>query len=119
MTAPALNPAEIEANIRRVSDRIANGVKVCDERYRAFLEADHDYDVAFAHAYMNADGPQTEKKYRAELETVLERKARDAADAAYRYADRMAKALESELRALQSVNKSVIGLYSTAGVGER
>ena len=118
MTAEVLNPVEVENGIREVSHNIGRGVRICDERYRAFLAADHDYDVAFARAYMDATGPAHERKYAAELEPVLERRARDEADAAYRYADRRAKALENELRALQSVGASVRSMYGTAGRGE-
>lgn len=119
MSVEIANPETVEHNIRNCSDRIANGVMVCDERYRAFLKADHDYDVAYAQAYMCHDGPAHEKRYAAELATRQERAVRDAADAAYRYADRQAKALENELRAWQSVGASVRSMYSVAGRGER
>lgn len=111
-----LNPVDVETAIRRVSERIARGVMVCDERYRAFLEADRNYDAAFAKAYLDHAGPAHEKKYAAELTTVRLREARDIADAAYRYADRQAKALQDELRALQSVGASVRAMYATAGI---
>ncbi|MEU8334857.1 hypothetical protein [Micromonospora tulbaghiae] len=110
-----LNPVDIEAAIRSCSDRIANGVRVCSERYGAFLAADAAYDQAYARAYMAHAGPSHEKRYAAELATVDERAVRDAADVAYRYADRQAKALELELRAWQSVNASVRSMYSVAG----
>lgn len=112
------NPVSIEAAIKDCYNRIANGVKVCDQRYQAFQEADHAYDIAVAHAMVDLDGPGYLKKFKAELATINERKARDTADAAYRYADRLAKALESELRALQSVGASVRAAYSAAGTGE-
>jgi len=112
------NPAEIEERIRDVSNRIANGVSVCDKRYRAFLDADRSLDAAFARAYMAHSGPAHEKKYAAEIATLEERKARDETDATYRYADRQARALENELRALQSVGASIRAMYATAGRGE-
>jgi hypothetical protein len=112
-----LNPVDIERAIRTCSDRIAASVKVCSERYSAYLTADADYDRAYARAYLAADGPQTEKKHVAELATEKERTARDTTDAAYRYADRQAKALENELRAWQSLGASVRSMYAVAGVG--
>lgn len=118
MTTP-FNPVDVEAAIRTISERIAKGVSVCDKQYRAFLSADHEYDLAYAAAYLAADGPQHERKYRAELATAKLRRDRDVADAAYRYADRQAKALEAELRAMQSVGASVRAMYAVAGVGER
>lgn len=112
-----VNPVSVENAIRNCADRIANGVGVCDKRYVAFLEAERTYDAAFARAYMDHDGPAHERRYAAELATQTEREARDVADAAYRYADRTAKALESELRALQSVGASVRSMFAVAGTG--
>lgn len=118
MSATIVNPVTVEQNIRTCSERITNGVMVCDERYRAFLAADRVYDAAYARAYTDHNGPSHEKRYAAELATQKEREARDTADAAYRYADRHAKALESELRAWQSVGASVRQMYGVAGRGE-
>jgi hypothetical protein len=112
------NPVAIENAIRDCANRIAESVTACDKAYTAFLAADHEYDIAFAHAYLRADGPAHAKKYHAELETDRERHKRDVADAAYRHADRQAKALDAELRAWQSVGASVRSMYGVAGRGE-
>lgn len=112
------NPVTIETAIRECANRIAKGVTVCAKAYEEFLKADHDYDVAFAHAYLDSEGPAHEKKYRAEIWTVEARSKRDVADAAYRHADRQARALETELRGLQSVGASVRSMYGVAGRGE-
>lgn len=113
-----LNPVDIEQAIRGIANRIAAGVKVCSDRYEAFLTADRDYDRAYAGAYMRHEGAAHEKKYAAELATHDERKARDVADAAYRYADRQHRALQDELRAYQSVGASIRQMYAVAGRGE-
>lgn len=119
MTAD-LNPVQVEQAIRECANRIANGVTVCAERYREFLRTEHAYDVAFAHAYLEAtDRPAHERKYLAEVATAEERSARDVADAAYRHAERQARALDAELRAWQSVGASIRSQYSVAGMGER
>lgn len=112
------NPVQVEQRIRETANRIAKSANVCDQRYRTFLEAEAAYDQAYARAYMRYDGPAHEKRYYAELQTANERAARDVADAAYRYADRLAKSLESELRAWQSVGASIRAAYSVAGTGE-
>lgn len=114
-----LNPVEVEQSIRDISERIARGVKVVSDRYGAFLSAERDYDQAFARAYMAHEGAAHERKYAAELATAVEREARDVADVAFRYADRTAKALENELRAMQSIGASIREQYRVAGVGER
>jgi hypothetical protein len=112
------NPVEVEQRIREISERISRGVSVCDERYRAHLAAERLYDAAYAQAYMDHQGAAHEKRYAAELATLDERRSRDETDAAYRYADRQARALENELRAMQSVGASIRAMYQTAGRGE-
>ena len=117
-TAEVMNPVTIEAAIRDCATRIASGVAVCNERYEAFLTADRNYDREFARAYLNAPGSIVAKKYEAEVATTDLREARDVADAAYRYADRLSRALQDELRAWQSVGASVRAMYAVAGRGE-
>lgn len=118
MSLDVLNPVNIENQIRDISARIANSATVCNSRYVILMNADRAYDQAFARAYMDHSGPQAEKKYAAELATAHEREVKDIADASYRYADRLAKALESELRAYQSIGASVRSMYAVAGRGE-
>lgn len=113
-----MNPVDIESAIREVANRIANGVKVCSERYKAFLAADRYFDYAFAQAYMAHEGAAHEKKYAATLATFGEREARDVADAAYKFAERKHRALQDELRALQSVGASIRSMYAVAGRAE-
>jgi len=112
------NPVVVEEKIAVISNRIANSVTTCSNAYRDFMKADLEYDRAYAKAYLDHDGPQTEKKYAAELATYDERSARDVADVAYRYADRLARALEAELRAMQSIGASIRMQYGVAGRGE-
>jgi hypothetical protein len=113
-----LNPVDIEQRIRQLADGISRGVKVCSDAYERFLLADRTYDRAYARAFLKASGSVDARKYQSELDTVEERDALDVADVAYRYADRNAKALESELRAYQSVGASVRAMYQVAGRGE-
>lgn len=115
MTSQVFNPVDVEQAIRQVSTQIAQNVRFADARYREFLDADRAYDQAFARAYMNHNGPAHEKRYAAELATTQERSDRDVADAAYRYADRQAKALDAELRSWQSVGASIRSMFSAAG----
>lgn len=118
MSIDVLNPVNIEQRIRDISERIAKSAGVCNDRYVAFAKASHAYELAFAKAYMAFKGPAHEKKYQAEIDTEELREARDVTDAAYKYADRLAKALESELRAYQSIGASVRAMFGVAGRGE-
>lgn len=117
MTEP-LSPVAIEQAIRDVANRIGKGVSICAERYSAFLTADREFDRAYANAYLAVEGAEHIRKQTATLKTLAERQDRDVADAAYRYADRQARALEAELRAYQSVGASVREQYRVAGRGE-
>jgi hypothetical protein len=114
-----ITPRGIENAIRDCAVRIGNGVRVCADRYAAFLAADHACDLATARAYVAcSDRPAHERRYLAEIATEMERVARDVADAAYRHAERQAKALDAELRAWQSVGASLRVQYGVAGRGE-
>lgn len=114
-----VNPVEVERRIFDTLNRIAEGINLRSDLYADFLKADADYDRAHALAYVNATGPAHMRGFLAEVQTADERFTRDAADAAYRHAERRAKALEAELSALQSVLKSILASYGAAGVGER
>lgn len=117
MTADVLNPVAVEQKILELSNRIAKSASICNERYLVRGETERAYEQAFAREYMAHEGPQQEKRYAATLATADEKEAADVAEAAYRYADRLAKALESELMAYQSVARSVGRMFNAAGVG--
>ncbi len=112
------NPAQVEAAIYEVANEIANGVTVCGELYRKFLDADRAYDLAFAQSYLRAPGTVNQRKYYAEVATTEQRADRDLADAEYRLADRRSWALRDKLSGLQSVNKSIMAQYGATGRGE-
>jgi hypothetical protein len=113
-----LNPVQIEQNIRTCSERIHRGVIVVSNAEAAARQARRDYDLAYAVAYMDSDGPAHERRYAAEITTADERAAADVAELAYRHAERTAKAVEAELRAWQSVGASVRVMYGAeTGVG--
>ena len=112
-------PAQVEQKILEISNRIARSASECNKRYQALLEAERAYELAYAQAFVQAECAQTEKKHRAIIATADLKEKRDIADAAYRYADRLAKALQAELMAYQSVSRSVLATFSAAGVGER
>lgn len=122
-------PDQVEDSIREVSNNIGRGVNICAAKYREYLTANADYERIWHEAYLAAaDKPAHTRKSIAELATMARRHAdpdglsardrRDVADAAYRLVDRQARALELELRALQSVGASVRAMYQVAGRGE-
>jgi hypothetical protein len=109
-------PVTVEAEIRQTVTWITRGVDACHAAYEAKLAAARAYDVAFARAYVEASGPQAEKRYLAELATVTEREARDVADAAHRYAEAKARTLRDRLDSLRSIGASVRLAYRASGV---
>jgi len=114
------NPVMVEKAIYRAAQRIAKGVLKAAEAHRNFLDAERDYDMAFARAYLrHHDRPAHERKYLAELDTEFERGRRDVADAAYKLMANNQRAIQGELDALRSIGTSVRQAYSTAGIGER
>lgn len=114
-----MNPVEIEREILDLSNKISHGVRAFSERYQAFLDADREYDRAYAAAYLGReDGSIKDREKHAVLATISQREARDLAEVAYKHADKMHRALSDSLRALQSVGASVRMQYATAGRGE-
>lgn len=111
-------PADIEHRISETANQIAKGVSICAERWKTFAEADRHYDQQYAAAYLDADGPAHAKRYEAELATMEARATRDTAEAAWKYADWQQKALTEQLRAFQSLGRSVRSQYEVAGRGE-
>lgn len=113
-----LNPVQIESQIRELSNRIAKGVSVCSKLHSQFLEADRKFDAEYARKYLAAEGSIKDKEQSARLESMDARAERDESEVAYKYADRTAKALELELRGIQSIGASVRSMYGVAGRGE-
>ncbi len=107
-----LNPVDVERTIRETADEIARLVRTVSDAEKEARHMRVLYDRAFAHAYLNADGPAHEKKYRAEIATGTERDRMEVAELAYRHAERQSRALEQKLRAFQSVGASIRTMYS-------
>lgn len=112
------NPVSVEKALQECSDQIVGGVPKATDAYSAYLQSERDYDLAFAKAYMNYEGPAHAKKYAAEIATHDLRVNRDAAEVAYRYFDKLEKALGKKLDFLRSVGVSVRQAYQEAGRGE-
>jgi hypothetical protein len=106
-----LNPVDVERHIEEVKNRIANSVRVVSEREASAKAARTAFDKAYAQAYLAAECAAHERKYRAVLATITAREAAEVAEGAFKYAERMAHALDKELFAWQSISKSVIAMY--------
>lgn len=115
---PVLNPAQCEAWIRQVSDRIAKSVRIVTEAEKNMLDAKRDFDLAFAHSFKNAQGSEHLRRQTAVIDAMPFREKADNALIAFKFAQRKAEGLERELFAAMSINKSVRGMYAAAGTGE-
>lgn len=113
-----LNPVTVERHVLELTNRISKGIRVFSDRYADFLEKDREFDKAYARAYLEAEGSIKDKEKTAVLETFEARTLRDVAEVAYKSADKLLKALDSELRAWQSIGASVRQQYAVAGRGE-
>jgi hypothetical protein len=115
MNGDVLNPVDLEQKIQEISRRIHEGVKVVTNAERDAREKRRLYDLAYAKAYQAHKGPAHEKRYAAEEQTTEQRGTAEDAEVVFRHAERTARALESELRATQSIGASVRAMYQ----GER
>jgi|GEM_PF-973001 len=112
-----LSPVQVEQLVRKFANDISRGVRVVSDAQRKYKTATRIYDHAYAVAYMAHTGPQSEKKYAAEKATQQERTEADAAEVAFRHAERQMKALETQLSAAQTIAKSINQMYGAAGSG--
>lgn len=113
-----LSPVRVEQEILNLNNRIAKGIAVCNELYKSYQEADRIFDREYASEYLTAPGPIKDREQIAKLNSMSSRELRDDAEAKYKHADRLAKALELELRAWQSIGASLRTAYGVAGRGE-
>ncbi|WP_426716498.1 hypothetical protein ACEN19_11130 [Corynebacterium auriscanis] len=113
-----INPVEVEQRILELTNRIARGIKVFRDRYDKALETDRDHELRIARAYLKSEGSIEDKKKQAIVECFESRVKRDVAEVAFKEADKLLKALELELRALQSIGASLREQYRVAGRGE-
>jgi len=102
-----LDPADVERKIQETSNRIAAGVKIVTAAEREMKARKRDFDLAYAHAYKNAEGSIKDREYAADIKTMPHRETADNAEIAYKHAIRTADALEKELFAWQAILKSV------------
>lgn len=119
MPPDVLNPVQVEQAIREAVNVVAQGVDVVTQRLAAYREAQRKFDLAWAHAYMTAQGAVEERKQQAMIACMELRESLDVAEVAYKFAERKCRAAESTLSAFQSISRSVNAMYGAAGVGER
>jgi len=109
------NPVDVEWQIEDTKNHIAKGVDIVTAAEERAKKARADFDLAYALAIGRAPGPGVDHKYFATAETINERRQAEAAEIAFRHAERKMHALEKELFAWQSILNSVNSLLKTAG----
>lgn len=107
-----LNPVDLENQILDIKNRCHNGVKIFSEKLEAFLDAETEYEHAESQAYLDHDGPQTEKRHAARVAAYDHRKVMNKAKVEYRYVEKKLDAYMAELAALQNLNKGVRAIYN-------
>jgi hypothetical protein len=113
-----MTPMAIEARIRSIAASILKGADIVDGLRTNYTQLKTDYDLAFAKAAIALEGPKYQREWQAEVSTHDLRQQLDVAYTAYRHGADKLRALESELRAYQSVGASIRAAYQTAGRGE-
>lgn len=112
-----INPVDVENHIIRTKNHIASGVKIVTEAEQTMKARKREEDLAYAKAFINGEGSIQDRKYKAEIETMPLREIAEDAEIAFKHAERVARALEKELFAWQSVNNSVIAMYGAVKHG--
>lgn len=120
MTDIEYNPVSVEREILATVNEISQGIIAARQAHENFLSAERIFKRAYAKAFMDHRGPQTEKKIAAGLvpEVMEAEDERDVWDVAYTYAKETNRALSGKLDAIRSVGASVRQAYAGAGRGE-
>lgn len=113
-----LNPVSVEQMLRETIERISRGIGVVSKRHRERDAAKREFDRAYAVEFLDASGSVEERKQKALLATLGERESFELADEVHREADKLLRALDSELSALQTISAMIRDAYRSAGVGE-
>ncbi|MFD2757078.1 hypothetical protein ACFSW7_01650 [Gulosibacter faecalis] len=101
-----------------LTSELEKGSQIVSERQAKAEQLEREYDREFAKAYLAAEGPQAEKKYRAELAVGQLRADAEIARLEFTHAQRHYRGLETRLSAWQTVAKSIAAAYvGTTGRG--
>lgn len=111
MSGDVLNPVDLERQILDIKNRCHQGVQIFTQKHGAFLDAETEYEHARPLAFLEHDGPQTEKRHAAEVAAYDQRKAMDLARVEFEYTKRKLEVYIAELSALQNLNKGVRAMY--------
>jgi hypothetical protein len=98
------HPANIEAEIRRLSDQAEPLVTKLARQSREAGEAEAEYRVAYATAFLNADGPMAMREQIARLASAKELLRRNITAALADTTKEAGRMLRSQLDALRSIN---------------
>jgi hypothetical protein len=112
MSGEVLNPVQLEQQILDIKNRCHNGVTIFTQKHGAFLEAETEYEHIRAQAFLDHQGPQTEKRHAAEVAAYEARKRMDQARVEFEYTKRKLEVYIAELSALQNLNKGVRAMYN-------
>lgn len=112
-----VRPEEVERFLIDIASQVDRGVDIVAEAEREASEAEREHSEAFAREYLDAKGPQTEKRYKAELATSGLRLRRDVTRLAFAHAQRRLRGLETKLSAYQTVAKSVTAMFGAPSAG--
>lgn len=111
MSDGILNAVDLEQQILDVKDTCHKGVKIFSEKFEAFLDAETEYEHGESQAFLDHDGPQTEKRHAARVAAYDLRKAMNRAKVEFRYVEKKLDVFMAELAALQNLNKGVRAMY--------
>lgn len=112
MSNEPLNPVDLENRILEVKNHVHRGITIFSEKLEAFLNAETEYEHAESLAFLDWEGPQTEKRHAARVAAYEERKAMNRAKVEHRYTEKKLDALIAELFALMNLNKGVRAAYN-------
>lgn len=112
-----LSPVDVEKRLLELEQTLSDALVEWKGFYKAFKDAEREYDQAFARAKLASKEATNDKRYDAELVTIEQREALDLADVEFKYADKRLTAVQKVVEIWRSVGTSVRQAYGLAGMG--
>ncbi len=107
-----LAQADVEAEIMRLSERCEQVTLSLAKRAVAAAEADAAFKVAYAKAYLLADGPVAEREAHAAIATQREYRDHRIAEAKFKSASEAGRNARTQLEALRSIAANIRSLVT-------
>lgn len=115
-TGGQLTPNQVAANLAALARELDQAIRAIESADRDRVEKRGAYDLAYARAFINAEGSMDIRRYVATEQTHAKRMDADVADATFRHLQRRIAAINTRVDVGRSVNSALKTEMSLTGL---